>query len=71
MRVDDSTDTCSVSNRSIRRYIHRFKQTGKVKAAVHQHGPPKVFGNYEQPRMILGFTCKRFSASYLQLLIKL
>lgn len=48
MRVDDIVELRCVSEQSIRRYIDQYKQTGKVKVAEYQYGPPKVLGNYEQ-----------------------
>ena len=48
MRIEDISELCSVSKRSIRRYIDRFKQTGEVKPTAYKRGPPKLLGNYEQ-----------------------
>ncbi len=37
-----------VSERSVRRYITQFQQTGDVQPVPHRHGPPKLLGDFEQ-----------------------
>ena len=39
MCIEDISELCSVSKRSIRRYIDRFKQTGEVKLTAYKCGP--------------------------------
>ena len=37
-----------VSERTVRRYVVQFEQTGDVQPRSYQHGPPRLLGNYEQ-----------------------
>ena len=38
----------NLSERTVRRYIATFQQTGDVEVKQHQHGPPKLLGEFEQ-----------------------
>ena len=44
---DISTILC-VSERTLRRYINMFEQTGDVQPRVQRHGPSMLLGDYEQ-----------------------
>lgn len=37
-----------VSERTVRRYITQFEQSGDVQPVSHRHGPPKLLGDFEQ-----------------------
>lgn len=37
-----------VSERTVRRYITLFEQTGDVQPESQSHGPPKLLGDFEQ-----------------------
>ena len=46
--ISDISYNLCVSERTIRRYIHMFEQTGDVQPQTQQHGPSKLLGDYEQ-----------------------
>ena len=48
MSITAISDICCVSNKSVRRYIDRFSQTGEVKPTEYQHGPSRLLGNDQQ-----------------------
>ena len=37
-----------ISERTVKRYVGMFQQTGEVKPRAHNHGPPKLLGDFEQ-----------------------
>lgn len=37
-----------ISERTVRRYVDMFQQTGEVEPRAHNHGPPKLLGDFEQ-----------------------
>ena len=37
-----------ISERTVRRYIALFEETGDVKPATYRHGPPRLLGDFEQ-----------------------
>ena len=37
-----------VNERTVRRYITLFEQTGDIQPALQRHGPPKLLGDFEQ-----------------------
>ena len=37
-----------ISERTVRRYIDMFEQTGEVEPKKQHHGPPKQLGDFEQ-----------------------
>ncbi len=45
--VEISQQLC-VSERTVRRYINMFEQTGEVEPKSHRSGPPKLLGDFEQ-----------------------
>ena len=45
--TDISQQLC-ISERTVRRYIDMFEQTGEVKPKKQHHGPPKLLGDFEQ-----------------------
>ena len=45
--TDISQQLC-ISERTVRRYIDMFEQTGEVEPKKQHHGPPKLLGDFEQ-----------------------
>jgi len=48
MSVAAILELCCLSESSVRCYVDRFIQTGEVKPAEYQHGPPRLLGNGQQ-----------------------
>ena len=48
LSIAEVSELVCVSERTIKRYITQFNQTGDVHPATHQHGPPKLLGEFEQ-----------------------
>ena len=44
----DISQLLCVSERTVRRFVTLFQQTGDIKPKSHRHGPPKLLGDYEQ-----------------------
>ena len=38
----------SISDRTVRRYLDQFNQTGDVQPQKYRHGPQPIFGEFEQ-----------------------
>ena len=56
--ANDISQLLCVSERTVRRFVTLFQQTGDVKPKSHRHGPPKLMGDYEQLlllRLILSY----------------
>ena len=45
--VDIAKELC-VSERTVRRYLDMFWQTGEVEPVKYRHGPPRLLGDFEQ-----------------------
>ena len=46
--VSDISQLLCVSERTVRRFVTLFRQTGDIKLKSQRHGPPKLMGDYEQ-----------------------
>lgn len=46
--ISELADTFCVCERSVRRYIDNFYQTGDIEPKIGGHGPKKILGGYEQ-----------------------
>lgn len=48
LSCSEISELLCVSQRSVQRFIARFEQTGDVQPLPHRHGPPMLFGDFEQ-----------------------
>jgi len=48
LTVTDISQTLCISERTVRKYINMFEQTGDVEPRKQCHGPPKLLGDFEQ-----------------------
>ena len=58
----------SISERTVRRYLSLFRQTGDVQPMSRRNGPKKLLGDFEQLallRLILEYTSKNYKMSFL------
>ena len=46
--VHEISELLCISERTARRYIHLFDQTGDIKPVSQRHGPPRLLGEFEQ-----------------------
>ena len=46
--TSDISQLLCVSERTVRRFVKLFQQTGDIKPKSHRHGPPKLMGDHEQ-----------------------
>lgn len=56
--ANDISQLLCVSERTVRRFVTLFQQTGDIKPKSYRHGPPKLMGDYEQLlllRLILSY----------------
>ena len=44
----DISNLLSVSEKTVRRYLHLFQTTGEVEPAKYKRGPDRLMGDYEQ-----------------------
>ena len=48
LTVMDISQQLCMSERTVRRYINMFKQTGEIEPRTQRRGPPKLLGDFEQ-----------------------
>ena len=50
--VHEISKQLCLSERTARRYIHLFEQTGDIKPVSQRHGPPRLLGEFEHVRYL-------------------
>ena len=48
LTVMDISQQLCMSERTVRRYVNMFEQTGEIEARTQRSGPPKLLGDFEQ-----------------------
>ena len=48
MSLDSIASLMSISERTVRRYVTKFYQTGDIQPKEHRNGPERLLGDFEQ-----------------------
>ena len=56
--IEEIQDLLFVSNRSVRRYLTLFEETGDVSPAIQQHGPGRILDAFEEMSLIQSLLSK-------------